>query len=80
MATEEREGMNGEPEYEKDDAVDMSAALDDALGRLLAAADEAGIADDTVFGVSSDHGGRDRRHGGPTIAEMTRPVVVSTRW
>ena len=53
------------------------AKLDDALGKLLAAADEAGIADDTVFVVSSDHGGRDRRHGGPTIAEMTRPVVVA---
>lgn len=34
MATEEHEVMNVEPEYEKDDVVDMSSALDDALGSM----------------------------------------------
>lgn len=32
------------------------AALDDCVGRLLAALDEQGIADDTVFVFTSDHG------------------------
>ena len=56
--------------------VECCRKLDAEIGRILAAIGEAGIADDTVVVVSSDHGGRDNRHGSPTVAELMRPVVI----
>ena len=56
--------------------VDCCRRLDEAIGRVLAAIRDAGMADETVVVISSDHGGRDRRHGGATLAEMARPVVI----
>ena len=37
---------------------------------------EAGMTEDTVVMVTSDHGGLNKGHGGPTLSEMERPVVL----
>jgi len=50
--------------------------LDAELAQILDAIREAGMLDETVVVIASDHGGRDRGHGGPTLAEMERPVVI----
>ena len=50
--------------------------LDAMLRRILDAAAEAGILEDAVVLISSDHGGTGKDHGGPTLAEMERPVVL----
>ena len=51
------------------------AELDNSLKQILNAVEEAGIMDETVIIVTSDHGGIDKGHGGMTMDEMERPVV-----
>ena len=50
--------------------------LDGSLAGILKAIDAAGIADETVVVVSSDHGGIRKGHGHPTLEEMERPLVI----
>ncbi|MCQ2388790.1 MAG: alkaline phosphatase [Kiritimatiellae bacterium] len=61
----------GSPEY-----LDRLAELDADLAKLLDAVKEAGMLEDTVVMVTSDHGGKGKGHGGPTLSEMERPVVL----
>ena len=59
------------PEY-----YDKLAQLDVYIGRLLEALKTAGIADDTIVIVTSDHGGKDKGHGGKTLLEMEHPFII----
>ena len=59
------------PEY-----YDKIAEIDQCIGRLIQALKDAGIYDDTIFMISSDHGGIDKGHGGMTIEEMETPFIV----
>lgn len=49
--------------------------LDQCLAHMVEATKEAGIMDETVFIVTSDHGGIDKGHGGKTMKEMQRPII-----
>ncbi|MDL2281539.1 alkaline phosphatase [Parabacteroides sp. OttesenSCG-928-G06] len=49
--------------------------LDKCLAEIVNAVEEAGIMDETVIIVSSDHGGIGTGHGGKTMQEMQRPLV-----
>ena len=60
----------GSPEY---NAVQLE--FDNALAKIIEAAETAGIADETVFMVFSDHGGIDKVHYRANIPEMERPSV-----
>lgn len=51
--------------------------LDGYVARIVAAVREAGIADDTVFIITSDHGGINKGHGGITLQEMETPFVIA---
>lgn len=51
--------------------------LDSYIARIVAATKDAGIADDTVFIITSDHGGIDRNHGGKTMREMETPFIIA---
>jgi len=42
----------------------------------MEATKEAGIYDDTIFVLTSDHGGIDKGHGGMTLEEMLTPFIV----
>ena len=53
--------------------------LDGYIGRIIAAAEEAGTADNTIFIVSSDHGGIGLGHGGITMEEMQTPFIIAGR-
>lgn len=61
----------GTPEYHA-----RVAELDAELAQILAALKEADMLDDTVVVFTSDHGGLNKGHGGPTLSEMERPVVI----
>ena len=61
----------GSPEY-----VDGMKKLDADLAAILKAIEDASIADETVVVVSSDHGGVEKRHGGASLQEMERPLVI----
>jgi len=58
----------GSPEY-------MAAVMaqDGVLAKVLETVEKAGMADETVVMMFSDHGGVDKSHGGPSMAEMERP-------
>jgi hypothetical protein len=49
---------------------------DSLIGEIIQATKDAGIFEETVFIVSSDHGGLGTGHGGNTLAEMEIPFIV----
>jgi len=50
--------------------------LDGQIGRLVQALKDAGIYDDTIIIITADHGGKDKGHGGKTLAEMVTPFII----
>ena len=50
--------------------------LDNGIGLLIQAIRDAGIFDDTVIILSSDHGGKGKGHGKFTLQEMETPFIV----
>lgn len=57
-----------------DRAVELADRL---VGEVLAALESAGIRNQTVVIISSDHGGLGTKHGGETMAEIEIPLVLS---
>lgn len=51
--------------------------LDGYVGEIIAATKEAGIYDDCVFIVTSDHGGINKGHGGKSLQELETPFVIA---
>ena len=51
--------------------------LDACLGKIVAATKEAGIYDDSIFIVTSDHGGINTSHGGRSSMEMNTPFIIA---
>ena len=51
--------------------------LDGYIARVIQAAKDAGIYDDTVFIVTADHGGLGHRHGKISLNEMETPFVIA---
>lgn len=51
--------------------------LDVHLGQIIKAVDQAGIRDETVIMVVSDHGGIGTGHGNKTMNEMQTPIVIA---
>lgn len=51
--------------------------LDVYVGQIVQAAKDAGILDDTIFILTSDHGGINKGHGGKTMQEMESPFIIS---
>lgn len=49
--------------------------LDGCLKQIVDAVEQAGILDETVIIVTSDHGGIDKGHGAMSMSEMQRPLV-----
>lgn len=55
---------------------DAVAQADALIGRIRQATVDAGIADDTVILVTSDHGGVGKGHGGESLAELEIPWIA----
>ena len=51
--------------------------LDALLGEIITAIKEAGIYDDSVIIVTSDHGGINHGHGGLSMMEMETPFIIA---
>lgn len=51
--------------------------LDSYVARIVQAVKVAGLLDDTIFILTSDHGGINRGHGGKTMQEMQSPFIIS---
>lgn len=67
--TGHRYGWNS-PEY-----LAMVEHQDSCIARIVEAVEEAGMMDETVIIVCSDHGGLERGHGGTSMNEMQTPIV-----
>jgi arylsulfatase A-like enzyme len=55
----------------------MLKVQDEHIGKIVEAVKEAGIYDETVFIITSDHGGIHNGHGGKTMLEMETPFIIS---
>lgn len=53
------------------------ARLDAYTGRIIQALKDAGIYDDTIIIMTSDHGGIEKGHGGKTLLEMEIPFIIA---
>lgn len=53
--------------------------VDHRIGRIYDAIEEAGIADETIFMLSSDHGGTGKGHGGKSLEEIYIPWIIEGR-
>ncbi len=51
--------------------------LDGEIAKVIEATKDAGIYDDTVFIITSDHGGIKTGHGGMTLQEMETPLIIA---
>lgn len=51
--------------------------LDSYLGRIIDALKEAGMYDETVIVVISDHGGKFRSHGKASVEELEAPIIIT---
>lgn len=51
--------------------------LDGYIGQIVEAVKAAGMLDDTVFIITSDHGGINKGHGGKTMEEMETAFIIS---
>jgi len=52
------------------------AELDNYIAQIVNATKEAGTFENTVFILTSDHGGIGKGHGGTTMAEMQSPFII----
>jgi len=59
-----------------DDYYKMLEELDVYVGRIVKAVEEAGILNNTVFIITSDHGGHDKGHGTKSILDMESPFII----
>lgn len=51
--------------------------LDAYIGQIIKAVEEAGMLNQTIFIITSDHGGIKKGHGGKTMEEMETPFIIS---
>ncbi|MGB4204851.1 MAG: alkaline phosphatase [Bacteroidales bacterium] len=50
--------------------------LDTYVGRIIQAMKDAGIYENSIVIITSDHGGINRGHGGKTMSEMETPFII----
>ncbi|MEH6305346.1 alkaline phosphatase [Olivibacter sp. CPCC 100613] len=51
--------------------------VDERIGAIVAAVQQAAIAEETVIIVSADHGGKDKGHGGKSLDEVQIPWIIN---
>ncbi|WP_298651587.1 alkaline phosphatase [uncultured Proteiniphilum sp.] len=51
--------------------------LDDQIGEIIHAMKEAGMYDNSIIIVTSDHGGIEKGHGGISMMEMETPFIIA---
>lgn len=56
---------------------DAVSKADSLIGLIVQATKDAGMFEETIFIISSDHGGLGKGHGGPSLAEMGIPWIIS---
>lgn len=62
--------------FESEDYYHSLSILDKSIETICQSYKDAGIIDKTIFIVTSDHGGREKTHGGKTLEEMESPLII----
>lgn len=62
--------------WESKEYLQCLADTDAAIATIVKTVKELGMYDDTIFIISSDHGGKGKGHGGFTLEEMETPFVM----
>ncbi|MEG1587324.1 MAG: alkaline phosphatase [Bacteroidales bacterium] len=62
--------------WESPEYMEKVKEVDAGLAKVIAAIEDAGIMDESVIILTSDHGGINKGHGGKTMAEMERVLVL----
>lgn len=73
---DEPDGVGHKDGHNTDEYYAELKNVDARLGAIVAAIDEAGIADETVIMVVSDHGGIEKGHGGKSLSEVEIPLIM----
>lgn len=55
---------------------DKLKELDGYIARIVKAVDDAGMTNETIFIITSDHGGINKGHGGISLQEMETPFII----
>ncbi len=76
VSFDQPDGIGHKFGWESTEYLDKLTQLDGYLKQIVDAIDEAGIKDNTLLIVTSDHGGIENGHGGITMKEMQVPVVL----
>lgn len=76
VAFDQPDGTGHKHGWESDEYLEQCISIDSYVGRIMDAAEKAGIADDLIVIFTSDHGGIGKGHGGKTMNEMEAPFVV----
>lgn len=63
--------------HDTPDYYGMLKVLDGYVGEIVEAVKEAGMIEETIFIITSDHGGINKGHGGKTMEEMETPYIIS---
>lgn len=63
--------------HDSDGYYEKVKKLDRYIGKIIGAAKKAGIYDETIFIITSDHGGINKGHGGKTLMELESPFIIS---
>ena len=63
--------------FESDEYYSELELVDLGIKSIIRAVDRAGVLNNTVFIISSDHGGKDKNHGGITLEEMETPFIIA---
>ena len=61
--------------WESQEYLDMLNHLDKALAEIVKTVKESGMLEETIFILTSDHGGIKTGHGGKTMSEMQTPII-----
>lgn len=62
--------------FDSNDYYQSLKVLDKSLESIMQAVKDAGMYEKTVFIVTSDHGGIDKKHGGKSLQEMETPFII----
>lgn len=69
------DGTGHKSGWESQEYLDKLDHLDSCLAQIIQAVEDAGMMDETVLVIVSDHGGIGNNHGGKTMNEMQTPLT-----
>ena len=62
--------------FQSEEFYDKIQLLDSFIGEVIQATKDAGIFNNTIFVITSDHGGVDKQHGGRSLLELESPLII----